>query len=330
MPKEILLYGDIYSYSAASIITQMNEIGNSDLVLRVNSDGGEVRYGWGILAKLNELKGKKTLKNDGCANSMSAFAFFYNKDGINEGIDTCSFSLHRAGYSASVESNPDMFTDVDKKELQAKNDKLRAAMEARIDVKKFEAIKNVTLDRLFSLDERIEVTLNCDEAIECKVLDHKINITPERKLEIEAKKYEIMAQFSAPKIAAQTSTTNNIMNIDELKSKHPDVYKAVYAKGFKRGTEKEFDRTGSILAYLDADPKGVMEAFKSGKPASETQKSEWSIKSASAMMMEKIEGENPGAIPVDKKLAVAKTEAEKVEASFKAELFEKLNIKTTS
>lgn len=328
MPREILLYGDIGSYSAPDVITQMNDAGSSDVVLRVNSNGGEVRYGWGILSKAKELKGKKLFKNDGEANSLAAILFCYNDD--NEAIDTATFMFHRASYGEWYEGS-EYFTEADRSLLIVMNKSLREALEAKVDVKKFEKSIDTTLDVLFSLNGRKEVTLNADQALECGLINRIIQLTPALKSNIEANSVKITALYSGHKIAANTpSPIITTMTAEEIKSKFPEAYRSIYAKGLKRGTEKEFDRAGSIFAYKDADPQGVIEAFKSGKPATETQKAEWGIKAASAMMEKKIEDGNTPPLPVPAAAATATSKEAADKADFKKELFAQLNLKATA
>ncbi len=320
MAKEILLYGDLWGYSAAEAVTLLNEARNSDVTIRFLSDGGEIRAGWAILGKLKELKGRKVFKNDGEANSMAAFAFMYNDN--NEALDVASFGLHRAGYPSIYESS-EFFTDNDRKELTEKNSKLRAAMEARLDIPAFERIAKCTLDEFFSLDDRREVCLTASEALECKLIDRITTITPEIRTNIEVESERIYAKFSPHKIAARTEPTiPTTMTADEIKSKYPDAYKAIYAKGKAKGIEVELDRAGSILAYIDADQKGVIEAHKSGKPLTETMRSEFALKATAKSAVATLEDESETNITVKAEkitpgAASAKTAAaEKAKAEF--------------
>lgn len=331
MPKEILLYGDIYSWSAESIIAQMGTIGNSDLNLRVNSNGGEIRYGWGILAKLQELKGKKIFKNDGEANSMSAFAFCYNNN--NEAVDTASFGFHRASYGEWYEKS-EQFSEVDRQDLEAKNKKLREAMEGKMDIAAFERITGCTLDALFSMDQRLEVVLTAPEALECKLINRVINLTPELASEISAHKISITALYSKNNIEANKPEEIKqplTMTVEEIKAKYPDAYKSIFALGKKRGIEVEADRVGSILAHIEADKKGVLEAVKSGKALTQTQHAEFAIKAVKSLAAKTLEDESAEEVVTDIKNTVPKKEAKKdtpeMEA-FSKEVYANLNIKS--
>lgn len=318
---------------------ELNGVGKSDIAVRFNCDGGQLRYGWGILNKLNELPGKKTFINDGFCASMAAFSFFYNKDGINIAADTSAFLYHKAFLSEYKEGEgwipvmPEFLTTQEFEDLAIKNKKLRDAMEAVVAADKFaEVTKGVTIDRLFSENEPpIEITLTAQQALYCGIIQEVTALTPESKREIEARKLEIIAQNTNRRIAAQsppTPITPTTMTLDELKSKHPGTYKAIYALGKKKGVAIERDRVSALITHIDSDKVKVVEAIKKGDAINETMRSELMQAQITALTIGKIEGGNapggttPGTpLQPEAKLVLAQKE-------FKNELFSKLNIKT--
>ena len=94
MPKEILLYSPIFSFAAESYIQQLEEFKNEDLSVRVNSPGGSVYHGWGMIAKTLEHDKKIKVKVDGNASSMSAIYLLFVSD--VEALNVSGFTLHRA------------------------------------------------------------------------------------------------------------------------------------------------------------------------------------------------------------------------------------------
>lgn len=312
MAKEILLYGGFYGYSAGEAMRQLDAARNSsEVALRFNGDGGELRYAWAVIGKAKELKGRKLFKNDGEANSMMAFAFCYNDN--NEAFDTSTFMFHRASYGDDYEAS-EYFTAAERQETIDKNAKLRAAMEAKIDTGIFQRITGLTMDALFAMPGRAECTLTAAQALECKLINRVIPITPAIDAQVKA----LAAHYSPLRMAAETPPTQtpNTMNADKLKLEFPDVYKSI----FEAGITAEHDRAGSILAYIEADQKGVLEAFKSGKPLTETQRSEFAIKAASTKAVTAIvaEGAAPVIVAQEKTPAQITAEAEakkKFEAS---------------
>ena len=57
MATEILLYSSIYSFSAESFIKEMEAASGNDVVLRINTPGGDPQAGFGMIAKFAEHKG---------------------------------------------------------------------------------------------------------------------------------------------------------------------------------------------------------------------------------------------------------------------------------
>lgn len=277
---EVLIYGAIYSFSAEDFINQINLGKSEDVTVRINSDGGEVRYGWGMIAKFSELTGKKIVKNDGEANSMGALFFCYADD--CEAIDTATFGFHRAGYPAWFENDPELFNEDAKADLAYMNKKLRAALEAKVDVDKFNGLGYGTIEEMFSMDDRKFIVLNAKEAKSVGLIDRITTITPTKKAEIQSKLDKATAKYSRPAIAAIEPIKTKIMTQDQLKTEFPSVYAAIFEAGKTEGIAGEKDRVEACLTFIDADPKGVVEAIASGKALSAKQMAEFSMKIVSA------------------------------------------------
>jgi len=314
MAKEILLYSDIYGWTAERAIMELNEARNSpEVAVRFNGDGGEIRYGWAVIGKTKEIKGKKVFKNDGEANSMYAFAFCYNDN--NEALDTSYFKFHRASWGLAYEK--EFMTDQERTELVDKNAKLRSAMESKIDVPVFTRLKNVTLDQLFDMNDRVEVCLTADEAFQCKLINRVVPITPEYSEQIRV----LTAHFSPNKIAAKSDPPSIPTNMtkDEIKSKFPETYKQIFAAGVKRGVEKEFERVSTIAVHAETDPKKVLEAINSRKPLTPADQTSLLMKGITAMAAKTLEAESAETIQTDGKTAAGEKPTPAAEAKKKAE-----------
>lgn len=307
---EVLIYGSIYSFSAEDFINQINLGKSEDVTVRINSDGGEVRYGWGMIAKFSELTGKKIVKNDGEANSMGAMFFCYADD--CEAIDTATFGFHRAGFPNWFESDPDLFTEDAKADLAFMNKKLRAALEAKIDVDKFNALGYGTVEEMFSMDARKFIILNAKEAKSVGLINRISTITPTKKAEIQSNLDRATAKYSRPAIAASEPTKPKIMTVEQIKAEFPGVYASIFNAGVTEGTATEKDRVEACLTFIDADPKGVVEAIASGKALSSKQMAEFSMKIVSAAKLANIEGDSAKAVTTGESTTTAeKTEAGK-------------------
>ena len=52
MAKELYLYNPIYSFVAEEVIKELNASMDDNVTLRLNTPGGSVFAGWGIIAKM--------------------------------------------------------------------------------------------------------------------------------------------------------------------------------------------------------------------------------------------------------------------------------------
>jgi len=319
MPKEILLYGEIYSHSSVEFINAINELPDSeDLVVRVNTGGGSPEYGFGMAAKFQEFKGNKLVKVDGKAHSTGFFFLAY-ADQV-ESLDVSEFLLHRAAYPDWFESS-EYFTSELKANLERVNKSLRSAVEAKIDVAKFEELKGVKLKDIFSPDARIEVILTAKEAKQIGLINKINKLTPTKKAQIDARIVEMAANYiptqetkkpieAKKEITNNNNQNNNKMTKDELKANHPDVYSQVFNAGSESGITAEKDRVGSWMVFVDADAKAVTAGIAEGKQLSATSMAELNRKAVSAAALTASEAENAPVVPTEAPAVIEATETE--------------------
>jgi ATP-dependent protease ClpP protease subunit len=283
--KEILLYGSIYAWSVTEIIKEMISAGTNPVTLRINTDGGSVVDCWGVIAKFRELTGSKKIKVDGRAHSMGAFFCCYADDVT--ALDVSQFLIHRAGYSEYFEKS-DLFTDALRANLDKINSDLRAALEAKIDVAKFEKITGVTLDDIFSMDLRKEVFLTAKQAKAIGLITRIEKITPEIKAEIDSFALGVAAHYQVDNPTDENDNPKSEkMTKEEFKLKHPDAYAAMKTEIL----EIERDRVGAYLTFIKADADAVKAGIESGDKMSQTQMSELTVKAASAGALESLSKE---------------------------------------
>jgi len=326
--KEILIYSGVYDWTAEDFIREMNAANGEDVTIRINTNGGSPIDSYGMIAKQQEYKGKIKIKVDGKAYSTGAFMLLYSND--VEALDVSEFLFHRAAYGSYIEGSTDNFTPELKANLNRINGIYRKAMEAKLDVAKFEKMKGVTLDQLFSLDTRIDVKLNAKEAKEIGLIDKIVNITPSIKAQVESLYMGVAAksagiEFAPAKIESKQDfpiIKKSTMDINKLKAEHPDVFAQVKALG----TSEEKDRVGAWMVFVDVDAKAVSEGIKSDKAPSLTAMSEFSMKALSAKQVKAIEAENAPVVAVAAEGA-PKTEAEKNILAFEQEADKLLGIK---
>jgi ATP-dependent protease ClpP protease subunit len=336
MPREVCLYGPIYSDSAETFINKLNTViddgGEGKVKVRVNTGGGEPEYAWGMVTKIIEHKENVKLQVDGKAHSAGFFALCY-VDG-STGIDTSQYLIHRAAYPEYVERDPDWFTPEMQANLKNINTNLEKAVRGKIDVEKFEALGRGTIKEIFSMEGRKSVQLNAKEAKKVGLISEIIQITPSIKAEISSRERKIGEMFervaaeyledgqrnlpfNKPKAAEPDENEEEkieapkiikAMIVAEIKEKFPQAYASIFEEGKKVGVEAEQDRVGAWSTFAEIDPVAVKDGIKSGKPMSQTQMAEFSLKALSPERMAQIEKGNP---------PVVKTEEEKQDSQKK-------------
>lgn len=290
--NEVLLYGYIYGYSAESFINAVNALNEDELCVRVNTDGGEVASGWGMIAKYNEFEGEKHVKVDGKAYSMGAMICCYAKAENVQCLDVSQFMFHRAAYGDYYESN--YMTDSEKESLVMMNKNLKTAFVNRIDVAKFEALpqcksKNITVDSLFSMDSRQEVYLSATDAKKIGLVGSIVKITPEKQAEINAKVNSIVTATATaslivnmPNQKPQPNAVNDSVNnkkqikmdtLAELRAAHPNLV----AQAVQEGVTQERERVNAWIALSEIDSPKALAGIKDGKDVTNTVITEFTV-----------------------------------------------------
>lgn len=324
MPKSILIYGTFGQYSATEFINGIDELldenPNAELEVPINSNGGEVDYGWGMIHKFQQFPNKKSVINHGKAYSMAMYFNCYTDE--SSCLDVTEFLLHRAAYSEWVEKDPELFNEDRRKSLTQMNNKLRAAFEAKVNVEKFLALKvmkdnNYTLDDIFSLDNRIDIRFNAKEAKAIGLVKNIVTITPKIQSQIEAN-FKIAAQFNELGIDDTNNKQNknkplnkNKMTLAELKAEHPELFAQVIAMG----VEQEKDRVDAIMVFADVDADLVKTAIASGKDLTKAQTNELLLKAVKGQKVNDITADSskPLTTTTTKTPEQIKAELEKVE-----------------
>jgi len=323
MGNEILLYGSIESETVTEFINQLNLLDSQDVTIRIASNGGNPEYGFGVIAKIQEhaQKAKVNIKVDGKAYSMGAFFLAYVDNA--EALDVSEFLIHRAAYPVWYENDSDWFDDATKGNLERINKSLRAALEAKIDVAKFEEITDYTLDQIFSMDGRIDVYLNAKQAKSIGLISTITKITPAKSAEIASYMTKIAAKKTVEMnanlgVAEQTSINkpkNKVMTITEFKTQHPDLA----AQLIEEGVQEERDRVGAWAAFMAVDSETVLAKIEAGAKMSQKDMAEMAAKSISQHKVSTIAAESapiitPAAAPVAKTEDEARISEVEIEA----------------
>jgi ATP-dependent protease ClpP protease subunit len=276
MPKEILIYGLIHSYSVTEMMKAMADVEPSDeMLLRINTDGGQPQDGFGLAAKFAEFTGSKTIQVDGRAYSTGLFLLCYAET-VNA-LDVSSFMVHRAGYAEWYERS-EFFTPEVKANIVAINKDLERAFRGKIDVEKFEEIKGVSIKDIFDIDKpRTDVFFTAQEAKKIGLVNNITKITPTALKQINAQMHEIAAKYTGGEIhqnivesvvadlsdkkTEQPQIKNSKkMNKQELLAAHPEICAELIADG----AAKEKSRVDAWMVNLAIDANAVKTGIDGG------------------------------------------------------------------
>jgi len=316
MPKELLLYGQNFDFSAETLITGIEENMGEPIAIRANTPGGDVMAGWGIIAKMQE-HGDVTMKIDGSVASMGTFiAIFANKV---EALDISKIHLHRAEIALVNDQDDQDFID-------SVNADLKRKLEAKIDKAKFKEITGVSINQLFDSEEKITVTLTAKEAKAVGLVDKVITLKPAEAKAFQEKYFKIAA--SEAKVdepvtqPVKYKPKSKTMKSETLKAEHLELFEEIYGQG----VNAERDRVGSWATFLEVDPKKVIKAISEGSELTATSMAELTLKSVTAKAIKNIEADGAGETETDEKDAKAKTENDKKIEAFEEEVDFKLGL----
>ncbi len=357
MAKEILLYNGIFSHTSERFINSMEESKGDDVVLRMDTPGGDPQSMFGMIAKWNEHPKGKELKIDGRAYSGGAFFACYTKNVT--ALDVSEFLFHRGSWGEFVESRDAFSGSIQEQQVIQTNKELRAAFEAKVDVGKFEKITKVSVDDLFAMKDsegnfsRIEVLLTAKDALDIGLINKIKNITPEISASVESRRDQadlLIAAYSNPTKTPTTETkeseptattqpeaptaqetteseTDENMDLKELKTKHPTAYAEAKAEGVTEGASNERDRVEAYMVFADVDLPGVTAGIESGKAMSGKEGAQFARKSMSAEHVANLENDTPEAIATTASDAKIETAKEKQISALSEGVLEELGIK---
>lgn len=275
---EVYLYSPIYDFVAEEVMKQLDANKNKEITMRLNTPGGSVFAGWGIISKMKECS-NLTVAVDGQASSMGLFACLFAKKVC--ALDVSNFTLHRADGYVDTEEDQILLDNI--------NSSLKAAFQKKINENAFKVMKcnpnGYTIKDIFDPKRRIELNLTAEDAKFIGLVSEVNVLTPEAHKAVSMR----FAAYSAKTTnIPEPIIKNNKMTKEELKAKHPDVYAEIISE--------ERDRVEACLTFIEIDPVGVKAAIESGKPLTHKQMSEFAMKQFNAEALKKIEGGNPPVI----------------------------------
>jgi ATP-dependent Clp protease protease subunit len=269
MAKELYLYTRIDSWTAEVAVRELNKVSeDEDLIIRINTPGGTVNAGWSIISKLSERKSPITGMIDGDANSMGALALlFFDKVIAN---DTSRIMFHKAAYPSWHDPS-----ESEQKTLKAINKKFREKLEAKVKGKKG---AQEFLDKVFENDVRNDVELNSYEAKNLGIVD-EVRILEPKAFDFGIQVCAIVEEKNTSKRGDLIKKQNEkTMDLTQLKTEHPHLYAQIIAEGEKIGVEKEKDRVGAWMAFVEIDAEAVVKGIKEDLKLTQTATAEFTAK----------------------------------------------------
>ena len=282
--QEVLFYGEISDFSVSSFIGRMREAKDlrRDVKILANSIGGSPDSGYGMIKTIRDFPYKKRLSIHGAAYSMMAFAALYVDE--VEAIEQSLFLFHRAAAMLREDEQIPAFRQL----IVSRNNDLRQAMEQKLNIEAFEKISGVTLDQLFSMDDKIDVILNAEQAMEIGMLTEIIPLSAIEVDEINSRMMAACATGKGIQTIQVKNNKNSMKTLEELKEKHPELYAQAIEVGKKEATpapappspqkadmsendkliqagiDKERERVKGWQTFAEVDAKKVAEGIASG------------------------------------------------------------------
>jgi len=203
MAKPILLYTSIWEEQAENITNQILEAPEDEPVeIWMNTPGGSVTAGWSIMAAINEKKLDVNFTVLGDASSMGAYLLLFGKH--NKAYDVSNFLFHRA--ASMLEP---IMSDEELENIGNRNKIIRKKMSSRIDEALFTEVTGKTFDDMFSMDDRLDIRLNAQQAKKIGLIDEIVKLDVRKKAEIESRFMADLAAISYP----EKVITNKNVNI---------------------------------------------------------------------------------------------------------------------
>lgn len=310
MAKELYLYSPIYDFVAQQLMQQMEENKGEAMTMRMNTPGGSVFAGWGVVAKMKEVTGAGSTihaKCDGIVASMGIPLLCYAT--TSEALEVTMFMIHKASMYIS--------NDEDQQLLDIVNKDLRAKLNKKIDNVKLKELKGFTIDDIFDAEDNKEIYLTAKEAKKIGLINKVVPMNPSEMNAFNTNLYKLAAMAETPEDNKPKPNNPITMTLDELKTKHPDVYAQLLKQGNDAGITAERARIGAWMAWNKVDPEAVAAAIKDGKEISMQDISEFTVKALSGGTLKNMAAESAKAVVTDEAAAVVQeTEAKKMENQF--------------
>ncbi len=272
---KVTFYGYISDTSVKEFIQEVDTIEDGVLDLALNTSGGGVFAGYGMIQCFVGFEGEKNVFVHGNASSMGV-EFLCRADKATA-LNVSQFVVHRAD---------DYWVDGTTRTILVNmNKEAEKAFRAKVDVDKFEKIAGMTVKRIFDTDqEQIDVVLTAKQAKSIGLIDKIVDLSSKQLASINQ---ELIANSCDPIEAAKVQPLNepiqeqlndSEMTLTELKAKHPDLHTQIFEAGRYQGVESEKERAAAWIEFLEVDPAAVREGIQGDKPMTQLETAKFSKK----------------------------------------------------
>lgn len=279
---EIMIYGDISDYwgdvSSKEFKRELDRLGNLDkLSIRINSNGGSVTSGYAIYNVLKQHKAEKTVYIDGIAASMGAFIAMAGDRILmsNAGL----LMVHKPwgvamGEAEELRKEADVLdkmfniaVQIHAQRTGTPEDEVREIMKSTTYLDSEEALELGFIDEIISYDgENTELDT---ESNMLYIAGEKMSLANfMNKKELMQKLAISESGFMKQKNIKKTKEGDEeLMNLEELKEKHPDIYNQARTEG----VQEERNRMQSIDEAMLPGTEEMVQKMKYTEPKSATE-----------------------------------------------------------
>lgn len=289
MPSKIYLYSAILDEVAEKFNKELDAVPQNEVAtVKMDTPGGWTSSGAAMMMRISEHEAGVNIDVEGDALSMGGMLLSVASHCTAS--DMSQIMLHKAAYPSWYEP-----TVAEQKSVNFTNQIFKEKLTEKIGhTPEGQSIIN----EVFESDVRNDVYLLAKEAKDIGLIDEI------KKVEIRKSAIDINKQVSDLEAILKSryqrqenrnkNKTNNKMDINELESKHPELYKQVFANGVDAGIKKEQSRVNTIIAYKDAGVDECLTMITSGDVIDEPKKAELQIKIMKKLTPDKFEEEGTG------------------------------------
>ncbi|OUE50257.1 head maturation protease, ClpP-related [Citrobacter amalonaticus] len=248
-PAELLIYGYIGEWdevSSADVVKQLKAVTSDTINVRINSYGGSVFTAQAILSSLKRHPANVTVYIDGIAASAATIIAMAGDKIIIP--SNAMMMIHNPWTFAAGDA--DELRDI--AEMMDKvRDSILAAYSEKTGLSDERLIELMNDETWLSADEAVELGF-ADEVEKAMRLAASLNdgVFSLNGMSFEASRFsklpDSLAQLSQAKNKQSTAPTvqqkEEIVNLEELQNKHPDLYNQVFNSGQEAGVKAERER----------------------------------------------------------------------------------------